>query len=404
MVDVMSHGGDAGSDPPHPGSSHVPSQCESSQPRRRGDSKGLRLQQLFNANGRRPLRIHWDRVEGTLQPIGEFHELVTRFVSSHIKHNVGPHHETWESVDAHLKEQLLNAVERYFDLRYNHTEEQYHYVRLGIDRMAQDRYRDYKYKVHQHFKLKGADEPYKQMSEEVWKKCVERFTSRKFLERSKKNESNRSKAKYPSSQGTKSFSALRYDMRNRETEEWPTLVSSWKTFHTNKKGEWVNATAAQDYEELQTQTQEAMSSGTEVDERAVTRRVLGERRGHEKGVGRILKGLGSSPSSTTRSRTSYGAGFSSSGPSQEEFAAMQAQFAAMQAQSEQYRSFAAMQQQFMTNLLGQLQTTVPNFHLDVPFPVFPNLNEPLNPTPNPYLAGNDNQQEEADDDENLGDD
>ncbi|KAL5550533.1 hypothetical protein UlMin_000709 [Ulmus minor] len=46
-------------------------------------------------------------------------------------------------------------------------------------------------------------------------------------------------------------------------------------------------------EELQTQTQEATSSGTEVDERAVTRRVLGERRGHEKGVGRILKGLAS---------------------------------------------------------------------------------------------------------------
>ena len=142
MADVMSHGGDAGGNPPHPGSSHVPSQCESckycnynlllyfkrlicffsnwyfkfvflnvAQPRRRGDSKGIRLQQLFNANGRRPLRIHFDWVEGTLQPIGEFHELVTRFVSSHIKHNVGPHHETWESVDAHLKEQLLNVVE-----------------------------------------------------------------------------------------------------------------------------------------------------------------------------------------------------------------------------------------------------------------------------------------------------
>ena len=75
-------------------------------------------------------------------------------------------------------------------------------------------------------------------------------------------------------------------------------------------------------EELQTQTQEATSSGTEVDERVVTRRVLGERRGHEKGVGRILKGLGGSPSS--RSRTSCGAGSSSSGPTQEEFAAMQA--------------------------------------------------------------------------------
>ena len=61
-----------------------------------------------------------------------------------------------------------------------------------------------------------------------------------------------------------------------------------------------------------------------------------------------------------------------------------------------------MQQQFLTNLLGQLHTTVPNFHLYTPFPVFPNLNEPLNP--NPYPGGNDNQQEEVEDDENLGDD
>ena len=29
MADVMSHGGDVGGDPPHPGSSHIPTQCES---------------------------------------------------------------------------------------------------------------------------------------------------------------------------------------------------------------------------------------------------------------------------------------------------------------------------------------------------------------------------------------
>ena len=29
MIDVMSHGGDAGGDPPQRGSSRVPSQCES---------------------------------------------------------------------------------------------------------------------------------------------------------------------------------------------------------------------------------------------------------------------------------------------------------------------------------------------------------------------------------------
>ena len=40
-------------------------------------------------------------------------------------------------------------------------------------------------------------------------------------------------------------------------------------------------------EELQSQAQEATSSGAELDEHTITRSVIGERRGHEKAVGRI---------------------------------------------------------------------------------------------------------------------
>ena len=45
-------------------------------------------------------------------------------------------------------------------------------------------------------------------------------------------------------------------------------------------------------QELESQTQEAPSSGTEVDAHVVTRHMLGDRRGHERAVGRILKGAG----------------------------------------------------------------------------------------------------------------
>ena len=152
-------------------------------------------------------------------------------------------------------------------------------------------------------------------------------------------------------------------------------------------------------EELQIQTQEAASSGAEVDEHAVTRKVLGERRGHEKGVGHKLKGLDDSTSSTTGSRATCAIGSSSSGPTYEEFAAMQAQFTTVQAELQQYWEFAAMQQQFMTNLIAQLQTTMPNFQFATSLPIFPNLNQPLNPNPNP--AENDNEEEEEED---LGDD
>ena len=84
-------------------------------------------------------------------------------------------------------------------------------------------------------------------------------------------------------------------------------------------------------EELQSQTQEAASSGAKVDEHAITRKVLRERRGHEKGVGRKLKGFGDSTSSTTSSHVTCAPGSSSSSPTYEEFAAMQAQFETVQA-------------------------------------------------------------------------
>ena len=145
-------------------------------------------------------------------------------------------------------------------------------------------------------------------------------------------------------------------------------------------------------EELQSQTQEAAPLGAKVDEHAVTRKVLGERRGHEKGVGRKLKGFGGSTSSIAGSRATCAPRSSSSGPTYEEFAAIQAQFASIQVESQQYREFAAMQQQFMANLIAQLQTTMPNFQFATPLPVFLNLNQPLNPNPNFNPAKNDNEE------------
>ena len=126
---------------------------------------------------------------------------------------------------------------------------------------------------------------------------------------------------------------------------------------------------------MQSHTQETTPLGVEVHKHAVTRKVLNERRGHEKGVGHKLKGLGGSTSSTAGSRARCAPGSSSSGPTYEEFAAMQAQFATVQAQSQQYREFAAMQQQFMAYLIAQLQTTMPNFQFITPFPEFLNLNQ-----------------------------
>ena len=60
-------------------------------------------------------------------------------------------------------------------------------------------------------------------------------------------------------------------------------------------------------QELEAQTQEAASSGAEVDEHAVTRRVSG----HQRAVGRLLRGDGSSFASTAASQAHFAPGSSS---------------------------------------------------------------------------------------------
>ena len=53
--------------------------------------------------------------------------------------------------------------------------------------------------------------------------------------------------------------------------------------------------------ELESQTQEAASSGAKADEHAIIRSLLGERRSHIRAVGRKVKGVGSPTASTAAS-------------------------------------------------------------------------------------------------------
>ena len=82
-------------------------------------------------------------------------------------------------------------------------------------------------------------------------------------------------------------------------------------------------------DELQSQTHEDGSSGAEVDEHAITKRVLGERHSHVKVVVRKVKGVRSSTSSTAASHASFAPGSSYAG-------LIHAELAAARAESQQY--------------------------------------------------------------------
>ena len=64
--------------------------------------------------------------------------------------------------------------------------------------------------------------------------------------------------------------------------------------------------------------QEATSSSVEVDEHAVTRCMLSEKRSHQRAIDRLLKGAGSSFATTAASNAHFAPGSSSVHPGYEE--------------------------------------------------------------------------------------
>ena len=144
--------------------------------------------------------------------------------------------------------------------------------------------------------------------------------------------------------------------------------------------------------------QEVASSGAEVDEHAVTRRVLGGRRGHQRAVGRLLRGEGSSFASTAASQAHFAPRSSSSHPSYEQFAAAMADSAAARAETERYKSKVDSMEKNIALLVAQLQSRMP----DIQYPGF----VPPYPQPGPNVEGDDDEEDDDDDqdDEDLGDD
>ncbi|KAL2487077.1 putative transposase [Abeliophyllum distichum] len=186
-----------------------------------GDSAGDPPQQpshrLDSACKKMPLPIAFDNVERIIQSIENNTKYFTRLVGN----------------------------QSYFNLQGDRLPDEYRAVCAAVDYLAADRYHNYKLKAHNHLK-----------------------------ERSSKNKVNWGKAKYQSVQGSKSFSATRYDERDPETQQWPGIIESFRTFHTLRDGNWVNPQVASDYDKLvelrKTQQTQVVSSGAPLDQRAMS--------------------------------------------------------------------------------------------------------------------------------------
>ncbi|KAL2474372.1 Uncharacterized protein Adt_35108 [Abeliophyllum distichum] len=365
MADVLNYGGDGGDEPPHQHANRLQADCQTAPAaKKRGPSRSLHLVKMFQSNGKKPLPIDFDTKEGTYLPTGENQKYLSRVVGTHVRQFVHPYFDRWANVPEEQKARATSCVYEFFDVnpsRYSKAD--YKLIVDGIEDTAARRYRQYKADVNAYIRDKGTAVPYRGLTTDVWEKCIERSSSQKFKDISMTNKVNREKINYTSLQGSKTIVATRFDMRDPQTQEWPSVIETFKVNH-QRNGEWVNERAASDYEKMveerEEQTQQASSSSVAVNENDVVLKVLGERRGHRRAVGRVLRGTSRSHSSTTRLRDQQSTSES---------------IQATNALKSKMETYMQQMNEFITLLTSILQSVMPGIQLPTPPPP-----PPLSPT------------------------
>ncbi|KAL2497377.1 hypothetical protein Adt_22927 [Abeliophyllum distichum] len=125
-------------------------------------------------------------------------------------------------------------------------------------------------------------------------------------------------------------------------------------------------------EEREEQTQQASSSGVAVNEHDVVLKVLGERRGHRRAVGRVLKGTSHSHSSSTTLRDQHSTSQSTQ---------------ATNALKSKMETYMHQMNEFITLLTSNLQSVMPRIQLPTPPPPPP----PLSPMHEKELDSSNNE-------------
>ncbi|KAL2474546.1 Uncharacterized protein Adt_35282 [Abeliophyllum distichum] len=249
------------------------------------------------SNGKKPLPIDFDTKEGTYFPTGENQKYLSRVVGTHVRQFVHPYFDRWANVPEEQKARTTSCVYEFFDVnprRYSKAD--YKLIVDSIEDTAARRYSQYKADVNAYIRDRGTAVLYRGLTTDVWEKCIERSSSQKFK-------------------------------RDRQTQEWPSVIETFKVNH-QRNGEWVNEKAAQDY-------------------------VLGERRGHRRAVGRVLRGTSRSHSSTTRLRDQHSTSQSTK---------------ATNALKSKMETYMHQMNEFMTLLTSNLQSVMPGIQLPTPPP------------------------------------
>ncbi|KAL2487217.1 Uncharacterized protein Adt_31973 [Abeliophyllum distichum] len=165
--------------------------------------RGINLENVWQMNEKRPLPVAFNNVEQTMQPVINNMKYFTRLVGNQVRFTIPSCYPSWTEVLEEQRARLHSIIESYFYFQGNQSSNEYRTIYVAVDLLAVDRYRYYKLKAYNHLNGRSA------------------LTSSQVL--ISWNKTNRGKAKYLSVQGSKSFSATRYNQHKlvevRETQE-----------------------------------------------------------------------------------------------------------------------------------------------------------------------------------------
>ncbi|KAL2488857.1 Uncharacterized protein Fot_42149 [Forsythia ovata] len=265
MADVLNHGGDGGDEPPHQHANRLQADCQT---------------------------------------------------GTHVRQFVHPYFDRWANVPEEQKARATGCVHEFSDVnprRYSKAD--YKLIVDGIEDTVARRYRQYKANVNAYIRDKGTSVPYRGLTADVWEKCIERSSSKKFK-------------------------------RDRQTQEWPSVIETFKVNH-QRKGEkkwWRNG---------KSKRSKLAPAAWQLTEHDVVLKVLGERRGHRRVVGWVLRGTSRSHSSTTTLQDQHSTSQSTQ---------------ATNALKSKMETYMHQMNEFITLLTSNLQYVMPGIQLPTPPP------------------------------------
>ncbi|KAI3730858.1 hypothetical protein L1987_62037 [Smallanthus sonchifolius] len=285
---AQSHGGDGG-DGGDGGPYHFDSGCATG-----SGGKNLKMYKKFEENGRKPLPIDVELHAGGYKFVGPNASDFIRSISLEVEKVVPPHYPNWAKVPIEKKRAIYPTLIDYFDLESWRNTDKWQGVELGITAECQRSYKDHKNVLKGHFLENGGyddveaamNNPPEDLDQESWQTLInELFLDASYKNRATKNKQNRSKQRYPSYHGSKSYVQRRH-------MEGTGPIDVFKSTHYKEGTGWANTNASSDYDRIQEEyarsSAESGGDSSAVDEFACMERALGQRRGYIRGVGRVL--------------------------------------------------------------------------------------------------------------------